>query len=110
MAFSGFIAVVSAVWLIGCGAAILALYWNMKAGSKKWWASCILSAIALVIGYLGLTRIQFHASKTVNGHLEWSVNSQWFFIATVVLGAASLAWSVWNARKAVGRRAIDGSV
>jgi hypothetical protein len=61
--------------------------------------------VALLIGYLGLSRFQLNASRTVNSHLVWSLDSRWFFRVSLVLGAASLALSVWNWWKASRRRA-----
>jgi protein-S-isoprenylcysteine O-methyltransferase Ste14 len=81
---------------MACGASMLAMYWNIRAASKRFGASLALSCITLLVGYLGLSRVQFHASSTVNGQLQWSVNSQWFFIGALVLGTASLGLTVWT--------------
>jgi hypothetical protein len=99
MIFSTLIAVASALWLLSCGASLLAVYWTIKARSRRPRAASISSCAALLVGYWGLSRIHLNASKTVDGHLVWSVNSQWFFGAALVLGAASLAWSLWNWKK-----------
>jgi len=100
MILTTLITLAATVWLLSCGASLMALYWNVIAGMQRWRAAFGLSCIALLIGYLGWSRIQLHASKTVNGHLEWSFNSRWFFIVAMVLGAVALAWSIWNWRKA----------
>jgi hypothetical protein len=102
MTFSTLVALACVVWLLSCGASLLALYWNSRRRSQRPLAAFILSCAALLIGYCGLSRIQLNASKTVNGHLVWSINSRWFFTAALVLGAASLAWSLWNWKKANG--------
>lgn len=98
------IAIASAVWLLSCGASLAALYCNLKAGSQWRRPALIFSGAALLIGYLGFSRIQLHASRMVNGHLQWSVNSRWFFLTALVLGGAALALTLWNARKVISRR------
>ena len=100
MTFSTLIALASAVWLLSCGASLLALYWNRVAGSRRLRAAFISSCVALVLGYGGLSRIQLNASRTVNGQVEWSINSHWFFLGALVLGAASLALNLWRWGKA----------
>jgi hypothetical protein len=100
MGFSSLVALACAVWLLSCGASVLALYWSIKAGSQRRRAAVIMSCLGLLSGYFGLSLIHVKAWRTVNGHLEWSINSRWFFLAAVVLGAASLALAVWNWRKA----------
>jgi hypothetical protein len=102
MSFSLLIALASVVWLLSCGASMLALYWSLRAGSTRWRGPLVLSCVALLASYVGLSRVQFHASKTVNGNVEWSFNSRWFFLAALVLGAASLAISFWKYSKVRG--------
>lgn len=60
-----------------------------------------MSCVGLLSGYFGLSLIHVKAWHTVNGKLEWSVNSRWFFLAAVVLGAGSVTVAVW---KKAGRR------
>ena len=106
MTFSTLIAFASAVWLLSCGASLMALYWNSMAGSQRLRAAFISSCIGFLIGYLGVSRIQLNASRTVNGHVEWSINSRWFFLGAMFLGVASLALTLWNWRKASSRLAV----
>ena len=82
------------IWLASIAACVIAWF------VKPLWLSVILPLIALGIGYLGLTRFQVHASKTVNGELVWSFNSHWFFVATVVVALLTLACAIWKHRKA----------
>jgi hypothetical protein len=92
--------IVCAVWLMSCGASLLSIYWNLKAGFERRWPARISCGVALLLAYLGLRRIQFHASRTVNGHVEWSFNSKWFFLGALVLAVISLALTLWSWRKA----------
>ena len=105
MTFSTLIALASVVWLLSCGASLLAVYWNITAGPQRWRAAFISTCVAVLVGYMGLTRIQLNASKTVNGHLQWSFDSRWFFLGALVLAATSLALTVWSWSKSRSRRA-----
>jgi len=112
MTLNTLIALALAVWLVSCGASVLALYWNTVARAQRCRAALVSSCLAILTAYLGLSRVQLSASKTVNGHVEWSVNSRWFFTAALILGAASLALTLWNRRQAASRSAagaVDGS-
>jgi len=104
MTFKILVALASGVWLLSCVASLLALYWNLRAGSQRLRAAFISSCAGLLIGYLGVARIQLNASQTVNGHLAWSINSRWFFVGALLLAAASATLTVWNWRK--GRRRL----
>jgi hypothetical protein len=95
-----FVSIICAVWLLSCGASLLSNYWNLRAGFERRWPARIACGLALVVAYLGFSRIQFHASRTVNGHVEWSFNSKWFFLAALALAAISLAFTLWNWHKA----------
>jgi hypothetical protein len=108
MTFGALIALASAFWLLSCAASALAVYWNIAAPAQRLRAAFISSCLALLLGYWGWRRIQLNASKTVNGHVVWSLNSRWFFIGALVLGGASLALTLWNWRKA-SRRLAPGS-
>jgi protein-S-isoprenylcysteine O-methyltransferase Ste14 len=77
------------------------------AGPQRLRAAFISCGVALLAGYFGLSRIQLNGSKTVNGHVEWSINSRWFFFGALVLAAASLALTLWNWRKARSRLVAD---
>lgn len=96
MTFNALVALVSAVWLLSCGVSALALYWNVFARGQRWGAAIAASCVALVIAYGGLSQFRLSASKTVNGHIEWSVDSRWFFIAALIFAGAALALSLWN--------------
>ncbi|HWH70445.1 MAG TPA: hypothetical protein VNT26_13745 [Candidatus Sulfotelmatobacter sp.] len=99
MPISLFIGVGVALWLASCVAALLAIRWSRVPGRRRFPAALASSCLALALGYLGWSHYHFAASKTVNGHVQWSVNSKWFFLAALLLGAGSLAWALWSARK-----------
>ena len=90
---------IAALWLISIAACVMAWRWSFLGRANRFWASVVLSASALIVGYLGLTRFRVSGSKTVNGRVIWSFNSRWFFIATLILAAATLAYTVWKHRK-----------
>jgi hypothetical protein len=82
------------LWLASLAACAIAFF------ARRFLTSLILCLTALAFGYLGLTHYQLKASKTVNGQLVWSLNSHWFFVATVILALLALAYTVWRHRKA----------
>ncbi|HWC59442.1 MAG TPA: hypothetical protein VHC44_07085 [Verrucomicrobiae bacterium] len=91
MTFQLLIVLAALIWLASLA--------SLAAYVKPLWLSVLLSLLALAIGYLGLTRFQVNASKTVNSHVQWSFNSHWFFITTIVLAVLSLAYSIWKHRR-----------
>ena len=101
MTFQLLIAIAAAVWLASIAACVIAAF------IKRFSISLILCFAALACGYLGLTHFQVSASKTVNGHVVWSFNSRWFFIATLVLAALTLAYTVWKQRRSTPQSAAN---
>jgi hypothetical protein len=93
MTFQLFIGIVAALWLSSLVACALAWRWSFAGTANR--------LAALAIGYLGLTHFHVTASKTVNGETQWSFNSRYFFIATLVLGALTLAYTLWKHRKPI---------
>ena len=108
MTFNTLVALVAAVWLFSCGASLLAMYWNFVARAQRRKAALFSCCVAILTAYLGLSRVHLSASKTVNGRLEWSVDSRWLFIAALALGGAALALSLWAWWQAP-RRLVAGS-
>jgi hypothetical protein len=92
MSFQLLAAAAALIWLASLGVCVIAFV------AKRFLTSLILSLVALAIGYLGLTHFQINASKTVNGQLQWSLNSHWFFVATLILAALTLACTIWKHR------------
>jgi hypothetical protein len=51
------------------------------------------------MGYLGMTHFRVLTSKTVNGVTQWSFDSHWFFIVTLIFGVFTLAYAIWKRRR-----------
>jgi hypothetical protein len=94
MTFNVLVGIAAVLWLLSVVACVLALRWSSI--PRRFWAAIILSGVALIIGYLGITRFHVVASETVNGQLRWRFDSKWFFIATLVLGAITLGYTLWK--------------
>lgn len=90
---------VMGLWLLSIIACIVSLRWALFAVPRRFWFGVILSLAALVGGVLGMTHYRVMASRTVGGHMQWKFDSRWFFLATIVVAALSLALTVWR-RKA----------
>jgi hypothetical protein len=103
MTFQLLIEIAAALWLASLAACVLAWRWS----SKRFGVSIVLCLAALATGYLGLTRFQVTASKTVNGHTQWSFNSRWFFITTLALGALTLAYTIWKHQRSAPQKSLE---
>ena len=82
------------VWLVGLAAGLLALGRCCMVRERSR-SALVMSIVALVIGWLGMVFFHFRFSKTVNGS-GWAVDSKWFFLALLLLGAVSLALALWK--------------
>jgi hypothetical protein len=96
-AFYMLCAVVAVAWLLGLTVGFVALGWSV-AIRKRLWPVLVLSILALAIGWLGLMFFHVRYSKTVNGS-GWTIDSKWFFLAPLLLGAVSLLLTLWKWRK-----------
>ena len=96
MTFQLLIGIALSLWLVSIVACVLA--WRFSFLAKHFVTAIILSLAAMVMGYLGLTHVHLQGSKTVNGVTQWSFNSRWFFITTLVLAALTLAYTLWKHR------------
>lgn len=94
-----FYAVIAALWLFSFAAGLLALRWSVVPGHRRFRGALISSCLAIAVSNLGLARLHFTASQTTNGRVDWSINSKWFFLASLVFGAVSLILSLWNWKK-----------
>lgn len=89
-------AIAGVVWLFSLAACAVALLCCCLAPSRRrFWIAVVLSGLAILIGYLGTTHFNVTYSRTVNG-TGWSVNSRWFFIVPLVLGAVALVLAIWR--------------
>jgi hypothetical protein len=87
------------LWLFSFAAAVFGLRWSIIPETRRFGAALIASSLAIASSYVGLSWLHFDASKTINGHVEWSFNSKWFFLTSLLLGAASLGLALWHNRK-----------
>ncbi|MCC7375676.1 MAG: hypothetical protein IT581_13545 [Verrucomicrobiales bacterium] len=98
---------VIALWLVSFVASIAAVLWSRFSTRLLLIAPMALSFLALGASYFGLRFLTFSASQTVNGQVQWSLNSKSFFLTTLVLGALALARTVWkNWRPVIEPRGI----
>jgi hypothetical protein len=86
--------VAALVWLCGMAAGVLALGWGVAVRGRLR-PALIMSIVAILIGWLGMLMIHVRYSKTVNGS-GWAIDSKWFFLAPLLLGAVSLAFAFWK--------------
>ena len=86
--------VAALVWLVGLAAGVLGLGWGV-AVRQRLRPALILSLVAIVIGWLGMMLFHVRYSKTVNGS-GWAIDSKWFFLVPLLLGAVSLAVALWK--------------
>jgi hypothetical protein len=90
------IGTVIALWLVSLAACIVAFRWSRFSLRLHFIVPMALSFLALGCSYLGLRFLAFSASKSVNGQVQWSLNSKYFFLATLGLGALALLRTVWK--------------
>jgi hypothetical protein len=88
-------AVAAVLWLFSLAACSVALLCCCFPGRQRFWLAIALSVVAILIGYLGTTHFHVNYSRTVNNS-HWSIDSRWFFIVPVVLGALSLTLAIWR--------------
>ena len=100
MNFQNLIGIIVALWLCSILVCGVALWLGLLATPRRFVAAELLSVATLGIGSYGLTYFHVVASKTVNGHTRWSFNSKWFFLATLILGAATLSYTIWKHKTA----------
>lgn len=99
MTFNILVGIATTLWLLSIAACGLAFRWSYLSVPRRFWPAVILSGLALLLGFLGLTRFHIVASKTVNGQVQWRFDSHWFFIVTLVLGGGTLAYALWKRKK-----------
>jgi hypothetical protein len=102
MTFNLLIGVIAILWLASIAAGLCAFGWGFLAARRRFWLAVVLSLVALLISYLGLTHFSFAYSTTVNGVETSSISSKWFFMASLLLGALALACAMWRKWKSPG--------
>jgi hypothetical protein len=102
MTFNLLIGVIVVLWLASIVAGLCAIGWGFLAKRRRFWLAVILAVAALVISYLGLTHFNFAYSQTVNGEVTLSLNSKWFFMSSLLLGALALPCAIWKKWKSAG--------
>jgi hypothetical protein len=84
------------LWLFSLAAGVFALLCSCLAPSRwRFWVAVVLSGLVIVMGYLGATHFHVTYSRTVNNS-HWSIDSRWFFIVPLVLGALALSLAIWR--------------
>lgn len=92
-------AVAAILWLFSLAACAVALLCCCFPGRRRSTIAIVLSGLAILIGYLGTAQFHVTYSRTVNNS-HWSIDSRWFFIAPLVLGALALALAIWRRSRA----------
>jgi hypothetical protein len=88
-------AIAAVLWLFSLAACAVAFLCCCFSGRRRYWLAIVLSGLAILISYLGATRFHVTYSRTVNNS-HWSIDSRWFFIVPLVLGALALAFALWR--------------
>lgn len=89
-------AVSAILWLFSLAACAIAFVCCCLAPSRpRLWIAVVSSGLAILIGFLGATRFHVTYSRTVNNS-HWSLDSRWFFIVPLVLGALALFLALWR--------------
>lgn len=84
------------LWAVSCAASALALGWNLSRRPLRFKRAFVFSAVGLAIAIFGFMNIHITASETVNDVVRWSINSKWFFLVALALGALSLGMTLWK--------------
>jgi hypothetical protein len=89
-----FIGIVLTHWLLTIAACAAVFIWSFSC--RRFWPCIILSVLASLSSYYGVTRIHIVSSQTVNGHLQYRVDSRWFFMASLVFSILAVAYTLWK--------------
>lgn len=100
-----FAGVAAAFLLASVVCAALAIRFGLRPAPNRFWASVVLALVALGIGSLGM-RTHITYSRTVNGH-GWTLDSKWFFLAPLILGAVALVLAIWRRSQRQGIAGAD---
>ena len=102
------IAVVLTHWLLTIAACALVFIWSFS--RRRFWPCIILSVLAFLSSYYGVTRIRITSSQTVNGHLQYYIDSRWFFMASLVFSILALAYTLWKRWRVSHVASYEGSL
>jgi hypothetical protein len=97
MSFGTLIAVGLAAWILSLTAGLLAWRWGWRRPVRRIWLALGMALFAILIGWLGFTRLRLSYSRTTNGQ-GWTIDSKWFFLASLILGVVALLVLLWNLR------------
>lgn len=86
---------VIALWLVSFVSALVAFALGGRRSKRAFFVAITAAVTSLVTGYFGKTYFHFSYSKNTNGS-EWSLNSYWFFVVSLVLGGAALLYVGWR--------------
>ncbi len=87
------------LWVVSCASAAIAMSWSVSRRASRFQTAFVFSVVAFALAVYGLLNIHVAAPKTVNGVVQWSLNSKWFFLTALVLGALSLSMTLWRRSK-----------
>jgi len=96
MALYVFYGVLAGSWVASIVACVLATRWSCSSAPRRFMPAVVLSLSALAIAYLGITRFFFTSTTTVNGQVKWRFDSRWPFMASLVLSALALGYTIWK--------------
>jgi hypothetical protein len=102
MSFKVFIAAIVMYWLLTIALGVGGVMWSFSL--RGFWPVLLLSVLGVLSSYLGLERIRITSSQTVNGHLQYSIDSRWFFMTSLGLSIVALGhalWVRWRTNRAV---------
>src|SRR6478609_1790969 len=99
MTLRDLVGTVMCLWLLSIVACIISIRWALFSLPRRFWPGVVLSVLALIGGYLGMTHFRVMASRSVNGQVQWKFDSRYFFIVTMILAAITLGIMLWRQKK-----------
>jgi hypothetical protein len=100
-------AVILILWLFSLGICAIALYCACGPGQTRFWLAVGFAVLAMIIGCVGALGFHVTYSRTVNNS-GWSLDSRWFFIVPLVLGALALGLSLWRRTRSRSAAGLKG--
>jgi hypothetical protein len=93
-----FIGAIATYWLLTIAASVWAYVWSFY--DRHFWHCIALLAMACIGSIYGMTHFRISSSRTVNGQVQYSFDSKWFFIVSLVISVLVAAFVLWNKWKA----------